>query len=95
MAIKDSIIELPLAGVESEHCALIVDKGLGTVPGITKHKVELNNHRAVLTASSEEAVTDAVTKIRDLGYDVETVKETFPVTGMTCASCAVSAESIV
>ena len=88
-------IELPLSGVESEHCALIVDKGLAKVAGIKTHKVELNNHKAVITADTEEAIPKAVKTIRDLGYDVETVKQTFPVTGMSCASCAASAESII
>ncbi|MBE7170420.1 MAG: copper-translocating P-type ATPase [Williamsia sp.] len=95
MDTKDDVLELPLSGVESEHCALIVDNGLGKVPGITSHKVELNNHKAVITAKDSEAIPQAVTAIRDLGYDVETVKQTFPVTGMSCASCASSAESIV
>ncbi len=88
-------IELPLSGVESEHCALIVDKGLAKVAGIKTHKVELNNHKAVITADTEEAIPQAVKTIRDLGYDVETVKQTFPVTGMSCASCAASAQSII
>lgn len=88
-------IEIPLAGVESEHCALIVDKGLGKVPGITSHKVELNNHKAVITANDAEAIPQAVHTIRDLGYDVETIKQTFPVTGLSCASCAISTETMV
>ncbi|RYY67092.1 MAG: copper-translocating P-type ATPase [Chitinophagaceae bacterium] len=88
-------IELPLAGVDSEHCALIVDKGLSAVPGIRAHHVELNNHKAVITADGEEAVAGAVAAIRGLGYDVETVKQTFPVTGMSCASCAASTESMI
>ena len=87
-------IELPLSGVESEHCALIVDKGLAKVPGIKTHRVELNNHKAVITADAE-VIPQAVNAIRDLGYNVETVKRTFPVTGMSCASCAASAESII
>ncbi|RYY41668.1 MAG: copper-translocating P-type ATPase [Chitinophagaceae bacterium] len=88
-------IELPLAGVESEHCALIVDEGLASVPGIKEHRVELNNHKAVIKADDQEAVVQAVAAIRDLGYDVETVKQTFPVTGMSCASCAASTESMI
>lgn len=87
---------LPLSGVESEHCALIVEKGLSKVKGITSHKVELNNHRAIVEVDDpQETLPKAVHAIRDLGYDVETIKETFPVTGMSCASCASSAESIV
>ena len=93
--IEKQPIELPLAGVESEHCALIVDKGLAKVPGVTSHKVELNNHKAIITTKDNDAIPQAVHAIRDLGYEVETVKQTFPVTGMTCASCAVSTESII
>ena len=88
-------VHLPLAGVESEHCALIVDKGLDKVKGISTHKVELNNHRAIITTEDEEVIPRAVHAIRDLGYDVETIKQTFPITGMTCASCAVSATSML
>lgn len=95
MDTKDEILELPLAGVESEHCALLIEKGLAKVPGITSHKVELNNQKAVITARDKDVLPRAVTAIRDLGYDVETIRQTFPVTGMSCASCAYSAESIV
>ncbi|MDE0536001.1 heavy metal translocating P-type ATPase [Tenacibaculum sp. L6] len=89
------IIYLPLEGVESEHCALIVEKGLAQVEGIETHKVELNNQRAAITITNEEILANAVTAIKDLGYGVTTVKKVFPVLGMTCASCAGSAESIV
>ncbi len=88
-------INLPLAGVDSEHCALIVDKGLATVPGITTHKVELNNKRAVITTSNQDAIPKAVKAIRDLGYDVDTVNKNFPVLNMSCASCASSSQSML
>ncbi len=89
------IIYLPLEDVESEHCALIVEKGLAQVKGVETHKVELNNRRAAITVKDNEVIGDAVKSIKDLGYGVTTVKKTFPVLGMTCASCAGSAESIV
>ena len=88
-------IYLPLEDVESEHCALIVEKGLAQVKGIATHKVELNNRRAAITVDNSEAIGEAVKAIKDLGYGVSTIKNTFPVIGMTCASCASSAESIV
>lgn len=95
MDTTENTIELPLSGVESEHCALIVDKGLAKLPGITSHKVELNNHKAIITTKDDDVIPQAVNAIRDLGYDVETIKQHFPVTGMSCASCAASAETIV
>ncbi|HEU5051592.1 MAG TPA: heavy metal translocating P-type ATPase [Hanamia sp.] len=91
---EEHVIDLPLSGVESEHCALIVDKGLSKVEGIKTHKVELNNNRAVITSDDElETVPKAVKAIRDLGYDVNTVKKSFPVLNMSCASCASSSQS--
>ena len=91
---KEAIF-IPLENVESEHCALIVDKGLAEIKGVETHKVEVNNRRAAITVKGNETVGNAVKAIRDLGYGVPTVKNTFPVLGMTCASCAGSAESIV
>ena len=95
MATNRENIYIPLEDVESEHCALIVEKGLAQVKGVETHKVELNNRRAAITVDSNETVGEAVKAIKDLGYGVPTVKSAFPVLGMTCASCAGSAESIV
>lgn len=97
MAINNNkeIVYIPLEDVESEHCALIVEKGLGKVGGVESHKVEINNRRAAITVTGNETVGKAVAAIKDLGYGVPTVKNSFPVLGMTCASCAGSAESIV
>ena len=93
---NNNSINIPLEGMDSEHCALIIDKGLDKVQGITAHKVELNNNRAVINTNGElEVLTDAVKAIRDLGYDVDTVKKNFAVLNMTCASCAISSESIL
>lgn len=86
---------LPLEGVESEHCALILNKGLSKVAGITAHKIELNNNRAVIAVNTPEAIPNAVKAIRDLGYDINSVKKTFPVLNMSCASCASSSQSIL
>ncbi len=89
-------IDLPLEGVDSEHCALIIDKGLGKVQGIKTHRVELNNNRAIIeTDGAPETLQHTISSIRDLGYDVTTVKKNFPVLNMTCASCAISSESIL
>ena len=93
---NDHSIYIPLEGVDSEHCALIVNKGLGRVNGITAHSVELNNNRAVINTNGNlEVLPNAVKAIRDLGYGVDTVKKNLPVLNMTCASCAASSQSIL
>ena len=93
--VADSAVYIPLEGVESEHCAMIVDKGLSGVQGVLSHKVELNNRRAVITAGDAQALPAAVQAIRSLGYGVDTIKSTFPVLHMSCASCASSSERVL
>ncbi|MBP7513093.1 MAG: heavy metal translocating P-type ATPase [Flavobacteriales bacterium] len=96
MTAEKSTLVLPVENMDSEHCALIVDKALGTVTSIGAHHVELNNRSAVLESTTPvEAVRDAVKAIRDNGYEVPTLRRTFPVTGMTCASCVSSVESML
>ncbi|MGG7036054.1 MAG: heavy metal translocating P-type ATPase [Flavobacterium sp.] len=87
---------IPLENMDSEHCALIVDKGLQSIPEIKKHKVEINNQRAVIESDNpQRAIVEAVKKIRDLGYEVPVVKKNVPVLQMSCASCAVNVETII
>lgn len=94
--VKTHLYAIPLENVESEHCAMIVDKGLESVQGVKTHKVALNNKQALIeTDNPEHVISTAVQKIRDLGYDVSTTTQTIPVLQMTCASCAVSVESII
>jgi Cu2+-exporting ATPase len=92
----DNTIYLPLQGMDSEHCAMIIDKGLADVKGISAHKVELNNSRAAIqTTDAVTTVPAAVKQIRSLGYEVPTLKKTFPVLNMSCASCAASSQDIL
>lgn len=85
---------LPLQGVESEHGAQIIEKALRQINGIVKAKVEVNNSRALVEIDDTETLNEVVKTIRGLGYQVITLKKTFPVLGMSCASCAASAESM-
>lgn len=95
MATNKQTLYLPLENVDSEHCALIVEKGLSQVEGIESNKVELNNRRAAVTLKGGGVLSDAVNKVRDLGYGVTTAKATIAVLEMSCASCAGSVEDIV
>ncbi len=79
-AVNESLIYIPLEGVDKEHCALIVDKELSKVPGITSHKIELNNSRAVINTNGDlEVVPNTVKAIRGIGYEVDS-KEKFSCT---------------
>ena len=92
----NNLFEIPLMDVHSEHCALIVDKTLNKNPNISSHKVDLNNEKAIISFKTGKIdFTGLVKDIRDVGYDVATVKKGFPVLNMTCASCASSSQSIL
>lgn len=95
MIANNKEVFLPLEGVTSEHCAMIVDKGLNKIQGIDSVKVELNNNRVAMHTGNPELVNEAVKTIRDLGYGVPTIKKSFPVLEMNCASCAINVESIL
>lgn len=95
MTNNDYTIYLPLENVESEHCALIIDNALKHIKSIKHHKVELNNKRAVLEVDNVETLGLVINTIKDLGYGVTTIQQSFPVLGMTCASCANSVQTII
>lgn len=86
---------IPLEGVESEHCALIVNNGISRLSNVVAHRVELNNRQAVIETSDANGLTDVVKVIRGLGYGVTTTTRSFPVLQMTCASCAVNVENVL
>lgn len=89
-------VQIPLTGVESEHCALILDKGLSNLEGVVHHRVDFNNERAILDLDENKAkISDVVRTIRGLGYDVADSKIEVPVKNMSCASCAITVESVL
>lgn len=95
METKDSII-VPIAGMGNENSALQLNRALESIPGIKSLRVELKNARAVIGYTDTfVATSDIVNKIRETGFNVESVKKTYPVTGMSCARCALSVESML
>ncbi|MCH7409738.1 heavy metal translocating P-type ATPase [Belliella sp. DSM 111904] len=86
-------IIIPLEGIASDHCALIIEKAIAKINGVLAHRVESNNHRAVIQVSDQEKLSEVISTIRDLGYGVPTIKKTYPVLEMSCAACAGSVEN--
>lgn len=95
MTTAQTPIYLLLEGVESEHDAWIIEKELSKMQLLNGVSVEWNNHRIRIETKNTEAIGNAIEKIRNLGYNITTVKNTFPVLEMSCASCAGSIENVV
>ncbi len=78
MTTDQNSIYIPLENVDNAHCAMIVDKGLAEIKELSEHTVEPANGRAKISAKyPDEAIPLVVQKVRDLGYNVPTVKKHF------------------
>lgn len=87
---------IPVEGVENENDARILEEKLNKLKGVASQRVEINNHRTVIEpANGQSVLPGAVQVIRSLGYNVPSVKETYPVLHLNCAACAASSQSIV
>ena len=93
--IQSTKINLPINGVESEHSAMIVDKALSNIVGLRSYKVEVNNKRIVIDPENQEVISTVIRSLKDLGYEIPTIKKTIPVLEMSCASCASGVETIL
>ncbi len=86
-------IALPVQGMTCASCVVHVEGALKSVEGVSSANVNL----ATETASVEFApagadVSQLITAVRDVGYDVSTEKVSLPIGGMTCASCVAHVE---
>jgi len=63
------IVSLKVLGMDSAHCAMIVEQAIKTLPGIEKVEVDYNNARARLVYQAEKVNVAAIKKvISDAGY---------------------------
>lgn len=89
-------ITLPLLDVNSPYCAMRVEKAIRSVTAITTADVDLDAHVVHLTSSEPvQAVKEAVTAIRQAGYQVATEQRRFDTTGITCGGCAKSVTTVL
>lgn len=93
---NQNTVFLPLEDVDNEHCAMIVSKGLSEITEIEEHSIEINNKRVKINAKYlDEAIPLAIQKIRELGYNVPSTIQNFPVLNLSCAACATSSQNIL
>ncbi len=92
---ESNTVIIPITDIENENNALLIDKHIAAIPDILSHKTEVNNERVIITAKNNEVVPVIIKRLEQLGFTVPVIKESFPVSGMTCASCASSVESIL
>ena len=91
MAEKD--LTIPVTGMTCANCALTIERSVKKLAGVKKADVNFATEHAAISFDPDEIqIQDVVEKIHDAGYGVTTATVEFPVTGMTCANCAMTIE---
>jgi Cu+-exporting ATPase len=89
-------IIFPVTGMTCANCALNIERGAKKMEGVDDIIMNFASGQAAVTFDSKKlGIKDILKKIQDLGYNVPTTKVEFPVTGMTCANCAMNIEKAV
>jgi len=86
-------ITLPVSGMTCANCAMTIERTLAGLPGVSAAAVNFASERARVTFDPGQVTLERmVKKIREAGFSVVTTRAEFPVTGMTCANCAMTIE---
>jgi Cu+-exporting ATPase len=86
-------VSLPVTGMTCANCSLTIERNLKRLNGVENAAVNLATEKAsVIYDPSVVKEGDFLALIRDIGYDVATAKAELPITGMTCANCAMTIE---
>ncbi|WP_373499254.1 heavy metal translocating P-type ATPase, partial [Desulfococcus sp.] len=89
----DRILTLPISGMTCANCANTIERTLGKLPGVAEAAVSFASERARVAFDPGQVTADRIVKqIEGAGFSVVTARAEFPVTGMTCANCAMTIE---
>ena len=86
-------ITLPVTGMSCANCAMTIERAVKKVPGVKEASVNFASEQAAISYDSDSVqMQNLVDKIQDAGYGVAQSTIEIPVTGMTCANCAMTIE---
>ncbi|MFQ6051337.1 MAG: heavy metal translocating P-type ATPase [Candidatus Hydrothermarchaeota archaeon] len=86
-------ITIGLEGMTCASCAVTIENALSKLDGVSEVSVNLAAEKASIKYDSDIiGVDEILEKIREVGYEVRIERATFPIKGMTCASCALTIE---
>jgi len=90
---SDISVTLPVTGMTCANCALNIQRNLKKIKGVKEANVNFATERASVSFDQEQVkIGDLADKIHDAGYGVAMASVEIPVTGMTCANCAMIIE---
>ncbi|GBC60600.1 copper-translocating P-type ATPase [Desulfonema ishimotonii] len=89
-------MSIPVTGMTCANCAMNIERNLRKLPGIREAGVNFASEATTVEFDPKAvSLPDIVEKIRSLGFTVSPVTVEFPVTGMSCANCAMNIERVL
>ena len=86
-------LTMPITGMTCANCAMNIERGLKKLPGVDEANVNFAAEQAAVTFDPKSASPkDLVARVEKLGFKVTMAHVDFPITGMTCANCAMNIE---
>lgn len=87
----DKTLTLPVTGMTCANCVAAVERNARKVAGVKDAEVNFATERVTFVYDDAVVHPDAViARIQKAGYDVPQQTIDLPITGMTCANCALS-----
>ena len=89
-------ITLPLTKMTCVNCAMNIERSVKKLKGVKEATVNFASEQAIINFDPEQLkISEVVEKIRGSGYGVPVTKIELPITGMTCANCAMNIERVL
>ncbi len=94
--VKESMekhLTIPVSGMTCANCAMNIERTLKKIPGIKVAAVNFVSEQAGVTFDDASVnPPEIIAAIKKAGFEPHTVTTEFPVSGMTCANCAMNIE---
>ncbi len=86
-------ITFPVAGMTCANCAMNIERSVKKLDGVDTANVNFAAEQATVSFDAQAVrPAEIVDRIHQSGFTVSTARAEFPVTGMTCANCAMNIE---
>jgi P-type Cu+ transporter len=86
-------VSIPVTGMTCANCAVNIERAVRKLPGVKDAAVNFaSEHAAVAFDAEQVSVQTLISRIKDAGYGVAQADIEIPITGMTCANCAMTVE---
>ncbi len=83
----------PITGMTCANCAMNIERAVNKLEGVKEASVNFASEQLTVSFDTKNVhLSDIVEKVKKSGFNVPLQKIELPVTGMTCASCAMNIE---